>query len=95
LQACVSDARTKPFRELMRTSTREFYDDSAGVHYAQARYLCYYLQQKGKLVDFYHRFRQNAESDPSGVTTLETILEIDDWAAFQQEWEEFVQKLRF
>jgi len=69
-----------------------------GNNYAQARYLCYYLQQRGRLVKYYHAFVENAEADPSGYETLKQILSIaddDGMEAFQRRWEEWVLKLRF
>jgi hypothetical protein len=32
-------------RDLTKTTDDAFYDDDRGEHYAQARYLCYYLQE--------------------------------------------------
>jgi hypothetical protein len=66
-----------------------------GTNYAQARYLCYYLQQQGLLKKFYRRFRAQRKTDPTGYGTLQEILSRKDMAAFQKEWEAFVLKLRF
>ncbi len=76
------------------TTTREFYDDGRGTNYAQARYLCYYLQDRGLLVKYYHAFVKNADKDPTGYDTLKTILGERDMAAFQKRWEEYVLKLK-
>lgn len=52
-------------------------------HYAQARYLCYYLQEKGLLTKFYREFVANVKSDPTGFKTLKRVLGEEDMVAFQ------------
>ena len=95
LQLTIKDDRLPSFESLCKTTTREFYDDNAGTNYAQARYLCYYLQEKGLLVKYFHQFRKNAVDDPSGYETLKSVLGRDDMEPFQKQWEKFVLKLRF
>ena len=94
LQGTITSKRLPSFKDLCGTTTREFYND-AGTNYAQARYLCYYLQERGLLIDYYHTFRKNSLTDPGGYETLKQILKRDDMNAFQNEWEEYVLKLRF
>jgi hypothetical protein len=95
LQRAIRAKSVSMFRELTKTSDDEFYDDDRGDHYAQARYLCYYLQEKGLLKKFVHAFMDNREKDPTGYETLKKILDEDDMAAFQARWETFVMALRF
>jgi hypothetical protein len=83
------------FETLLGTTTRRFYNMRRGNNYAQARYLCYYLQEKGLLVKFYGAFRRNVKKDPSGYRTLKNILDEDDMADFQGRWEKWVLQLRF
>jgi len=83
------------FEELCGTTTREFYDDDPGTNYAQARYLCYYLQEQGLLGQYYHEFRRSVADDPTGYRTLQRILDEEDMAEFQKKWTEFVLQLRF
>ncbi len=87
-----------PFKKLMNTSTFAFYELDPGTNYSQARYLCYYLQQRGLLNKYYHQFRRNVRNDPSGYETLKAVLEIKDDAhmdAFQKTWDEWILRLRF
>ena len=77
------------------TTTRQFYDEDRGTNYSQARYLCYYLQQKGLLVKFYHDFVRSAKDDPTGYETLKKVLGEEDMDAFKKKWEEYVKNLRF
>jgi len=90
------EAGTNPsFDALTHTSREAFYADESGVHYAQARYLCFYLQEHGLLRRYYHAFVAAAEVDPSGYETLKTVLDTRDMKAFQREWERYVLALRF
>lgn len=95
LQSAIRTGKTRDFQSLCETSTREFYDDPTGVHYAQARYLCFALQERGVLRTFYHRFRQNVQSDPSGFQTLQEVLKTNDMNTFQKDWEQEILALRF
>lgn len=86
------------FKQLCGTSTNEFYGEDPGSNYAHARYLCYYLQQQGRLQEYYRRFRRNVRSDPSGYETLKSVLEIKDeegMAKFEEAWKAWVLKLRY
>ena len=66
-----------------------------GNNYAQARYLCYYLQEKNLLTKYYQEFTKNIKQDPNGYETLKKILNEKDMADFQKRWEQWVLKLRF
>jgi hypothetical protein len=86
------------FRQLTAMSDNEFYggrdNPNYSDHYAQARYLCYYLQEKGLLVKFYREFRANAGTDPTGYETLQRVLGERDMDAFQKRWEQFILAIR-
>jgi hypothetical protein len=94
LQSAILARRTRSFEELTSLGSRAFYGEP-GLNYAEARYLCYYLQERGLLVTYYHRFVANAASDPTGYATLQSVLGEPDMAAFQRRWEEFVLRLTY
>jgi Papain-like cysteine protease AvrRpt2 len=95
LQAAIRDKEVPTFEKLCTTTSEQFYDRDRGTNYAQARYLCYYLQEHGLLVKFYRAFRRNVASDPTGIETLKSVLGDDNLAAFQRRWEKFVMSLEF
>jgi len=95
LQEAIAEGRLMTFRQLTATTDAEFYGAGSRVRYAQARYLCYYLQQKGLLRRFYRAFVAAHEDDPTGYATLQDVLDWEDMAAFQGQWQEFVAGLRF
>jgi hypothetical protein len=99
LQDAIRQKRTMPFRKLMAMGDSEFYggtrESGDGDCYAQARYLCYYLQEKGLLVNYYREFSTNAKTDPTGHATLKRVLGEPDMDVFQKRWESFVLGLQF
>jgi hypothetical protein len=96
LEQAIKAGRIISFQQLTGMSETGFYGGASGYseHYAQARYLCYYLQQKGLLVRFYHEFVRSAQRDPTGYATLKRVLGESDMTAFQKKWESFVLGLR-
>lgn len=95
LQKAIRAGRVPSFKELTSTSEYEFYQKDKGTNYAQARYLCYYLQEKGLLVKFYWEFVINQKDHPTGYKTLMDVLGEKDMDAFKKKWEAYVLKLRF
>lgn len=89
-------ANTVPsFAVLTSTNDAQFYEQDPGSNYAQARYLLYYLQEKGLLRDYYRRFHENAERDPTGYQTLKELLGQPDMDAFFTVWRDYVLELEF
>jgi hypothetical protein len=83
------------FETLCGTSSSQFYNMRKGDNYAQARYLLYYLQEKGLLEKYYTDFRTNVKGDPTGYKTLQLVLSEKDMKSFQARWEKWVLTLRF
>jgi hypothetical protein len=82
----------RSFASLLATTTDEFYqapDDT----YAQARYLIYYLQERGLLYDYYKKFVAARKDDPTGYKTLVKVLGREDMETFHAEWVDWVLKL--
>jgi hypothetical protein len=95
LQQAIVDKKVPPFSELCGTTTNQFYREDPGTNYSQARYLCYYLQERGLLVRYYHQFHKSVNDDPTGYKALMAVLGVTDMAKFQQDWEKYVMTLRF
>ena len=58
----------------MTTDDETFYGEESGLNYAQARYFCMYLQEKGMLKKYYKKFRDNYEKDNTGISFAEELL---------------------
>jgi hypothetical protein len=94
LQRAINARQVQSFKSLMSLDTSSFYNDDRGTNYAQSRYLCYYLQQRGLLVKFYREFLARQKTDPTGYATLQRILVARDMAAFKLKWEKYVLTLK-
>lgn len=94
LQAALAADTVPTFAALTATSDSEFYGEDRGTNYAQARYLCYFLQEKGLLQRFYREFRRDHGTDPTGYATLCRVLGRPDMPAFFAQWKQFVLDLR-
>jgi len=98
LQKAIARGDVPTFDKLTHLGDDEFYGDDSGVNYAAARYLLYYLQEKGVLRDLYRAFRSARTSDPSGYQTLVATLVAlgeHDVSAFETKWKRYVSGLSF
>jgi hypothetical protein len=93
LQTAIRQRTLQTFETLVHNP--DFYGNDPGTNYAQARYLCLYLQEKDLLVEFYRKFVAQQKKDPQGWRTLQTVLGERDMTAFQKKWESWVLGLRF
>jgi hypothetical protein len=93
VQAAIRNKTVPRLSELISTSTEAFYADETGVHYAMARYLCYWLQERGLLIRFVQRAQALKAVDGTGATALEEVLGGPP-DTFQKDWEAFVLALK-
>jgi hypothetical protein len=93
LQEALAGNTVPSFRELCE-SGEGFYTADPGTNYAQARYLCYWLQEQGLLRSYYRRFRAAAAEDPSGYATLVELVG-PEMPKFRARWERFVMAATF
>lgn len=96
LQKAIDAKTLLSFKDLCATTSEQFYHDRAD-HYAQARYLCYYLQEHNLLVPYYQAFTKAQATDPSGWQTLLATLHLTEaqMPAWQAEWEKWAMTLHF
>ena len=92
LRDAVKKGTHVPLKKLL--STDDFYGNNSGLHYAQARYLCMYLQEWGVLEKFYVKFRENHKEDPTGVKFLEEVLD-KKLGQIEKDWLAWVKKLEY
>jgi hypothetical protein len=95
LQRSIRRGELPSVRTLTHLPREEFYGDLTGTHYAMARYLMYYLQERGALHGFYRAFRAARSQDPTGYRTLSEALRERDMRAFERRWHRFVLQLEF
>jgi hypothetical protein len=58
-----------------------FRGDHEDLHYALARYVCQWLDERGKLWPFYQRWRDNVADDPTGERSFEEVVGMTPAAA--------------
>ncbi len=95
LQRALRGGAVPSFRTLTSTSDDQFYNHDPGTNYSQARYLLYYLQQRGLLERYFREFSAHHATDPTGYATLMRVLGNPDPTAFRKTWQRFVMGLRF
>jgi hypothetical protein len=98
LQSVIRRGALPSFRTLLGGGDRAFYADRRGDNYAQARYLCMYLQERGLLTRFYHAFFAGRGEDPTGYRTLMAVLGLTtekEMRVFERRWSAWVLSLRF
>lgn len=85
LKVALREGTVGSFAELMATTDEQFYADERGNNYAQARYLCYWLQERGLLTRLVRGMQVRGEDDPTGYRLL-TALVGPDMAKFEKQW---------
>ncbi|MBL8829205.1 MAG: hypothetical protein JNM18_19640 [Planctomycetaceae bacterium] len=92
LQSVAQAGQLPSLRDLVRR--RDFRGPQIGLNYAQARYLCLFLQQQGKLDDFYQTAKEQRHADPTGHDALIGLFEHRDWSRLDREFSSWVANLR-
>jgi hypothetical protein len=95
LKRVIAAKRLPSFRALTATTDHAFYNEDTADNYAQARYLLYYLQEKGLLRRYYRSFLATRGADPTGYTALQRVLGTKDMDAFTRQWSAYVMGLTF
>jgi hypothetical protein len=93
LKKGIEDGTLPSFAELTSLTDAAFYRHPVG--YAQARYLCFDLQEQGLLRAYYRRFVADHEKDPTGYASLKAILGEPDMADWEMGWRRRTMALRF
>jgi hypothetical protein len=92
LKRAIRKGELPAFTSMTADSDKLFYRSPTG--YAQARYLCLYLQEKGLLARFYAEYRAGHATDPTGIRTLARVLGERDMSKFQLKFETWALSLR-
>jgi hypothetical protein len=94
LQRAIQAGTLRSFSEL--AADNDFRNsERVGINYAQARYLMFYLQQKGLLRKYYAEFRDHHKDDPTGIESLKKVIGRQSLEEFEKNWRKWVLTLRF
>lgn len=91
LQGMIRAKKLPSLKSLLSTTRDGFYDANFDS-YAYARFLCQYLQDHGKLRDFYKKFATDTK-DLTGQRAMEAVLG-QDLESFQPVFEKWAMSLR-
>lgn len=94
LQKAVIKGTQASLDTLFSCDTKNFRMMRESLNYAQSRYFCYYLQEKGVLQLVYTQFRDNKDKDPTGVRALESVLRAP-LATIEKDWLIWLEKQRW
>ena len=94
LQKAIKAGTLRPLPELIADKNFRA-EERVGINYAQARYLMFYLQEKGLLKKYYAEFRDNADADPTGIETLKKLIAPQKLEDFEAAWKKWVLTLKF
>ncbi|MDQ7779399.1 MAG: hypothetical protein RDV41_06775 [Planctomycetota bacterium] len=107
LQQAIKDGNFVRFEDLMAMSDRQFYSRESRAHYAEARYLCMFMQEKKLLKTFYKQFREAARSpaeaaegepkpepDRSGFRTFKALFD-QPVEKVEEEFQKWVMELKW
>lgn len=92
LQEAIRAGKLRPLRDMLED--KDFYGKDRGNNYAQARYLCQYMQEKKLLPTFYKYYRENHAGAEAGVKAVEHVSgqKIED---VEKDYIAWVKTLRF
>ena len=74
-------------------TTRDGFYEADFDSYAYARYIVYYLQEQGKLQEFYKKFLED-KKDLTGVSALESVLG-ESLDTFEPKWRKWVLAVQY
>ncbi|MCG3181724.1 MAG: hypothetical protein BIFFINMI_04123 [Phycisphaerae bacterium] len=92
LQKALAAERLDPIAKLPGKSFRT---GDVGLNYAQARYLCFYMQEKGLLGRFYTAFRDRRAEDPTGLKFLREVFAPQSLDDVDRDFRRWVKTLRW
>ena len=92
LQNAIRTKKTVPLETLFKMGQKAFMVQAEAA-YAQSRYVMLYLHQKGRLREWYKRYKQTFAEDPSGVKALEAVLN-GNLPAIEKDWLEWAAALK-
>lgn len=88
LQKAIKDKKAFALKDLLSIGRQPFMKDAA-VAYAQVRYVMYYLYERGRLDDFYSRYKDTFTHDPHGIAAFEAAAG-NKLFIIERDWQKWV-----
>ncbi len=67
--------------------------EQTALDYAYVRYFCLYLQHRRLLSPFYRKFRSAVDRDPTGIRTLQELLQVESLSVVDDDFRKWVEAL--
>ena len=84
-----------PLKTMMSTTSTEFYNtEVSGLHYAEARYFLFYMQESGVLRTFYKKFHSRFAVDRTGMKFVSEVFGGKSIDAIEKGWKAWVLTLK-
>lgn len=90
LKAALQENAVTPLKTLFAMRPRTFRLKRESLHYAESRYFCLYMESQGLLRDVYTQFRDNFQSDPTGLKTVESAFG-KPIEVIEDEWHDWIK----
>jgi len=91
LRQRVEQGRDVPWKQFFSLSPRDFMR-RAGDHYSQARYILFYLHDRGLLAEWYQAYVEGFETDKTGMRAFKEVLG-RPVPEIEEDWREWVLAL--
>ncbi len=85
--------RLTPLEELAATPLDRLSTNRPLAQYAQSRAVMLFLLDQGKLTDFYRRYTETFDADPTGMAALRDTLSLPDQNALEQAYQSWLTAL--
>jgi hypothetical protein len=92
LQRALADGKLRSLASLV--GSNDFRGAQQTLNYAQARYFCQFMQERGVLKAYYHRFRNDAQDDPLGYRSVSAVFPDHTWEELDAEFRTWVAGLK-
>lgn len=89
-----SAAQKQKLRCIGEMASAPFASADASIDYAQARYLCLFLQKRNLLESFYRKCRSHTKDDPDGTRSLTELMAIKDLSSVDTQFHEWLGTLK-
>ena len=90
LQAAIAKKAATPLTALLALNAGEFRSKNESLHYAESRYFCKFLEERGILATVYRSFRDRFAKDPTGRLFVEQAFG-QPLARVEAEWHTWLQ----
>lgn len=91
LQEAAREGKLRPLSAMIEN--REFRGPLVGINYAQARYFCLFMQERGVLAEFFRTVRAHKRDDPRGLRSIAQVFPDQSLEEVNRKFERWIIEL--